>query len=92
MHNLYIEVKFIPLIITNIPHNTFNKILNKKKSFLKNFSGHNSPINAMAINEDGVLVSCGDNGSINFWDYETGYCFQKSNTIVQPGFYLFLFF
>eukprot|EP01037_Dinobryon_pediforme_P018439 gene18439-18714_t len=45
----------------------------------------NTPINALAVNEDGVLVSGGDNGSINFWDYETGYCFQKSNTIVQPG-------
>lgn len=55
------------------------------RSFLKNLSGHNSPINAVAVNEDGVLVSCGDNGSIHFWDYETGYCFQKSNTIAQPG-------
>lgn len=54
-------------------------------SFLKNMSGHNSPINAMSINDDGVLVSCGDNGSINFWDYETGHCFQKANTIAQPG-------
>eukprot|EP01036_Dinobryon_divergens_P025905 gene25905-34498_t len=53
--------------------------------FLKNMSGQNSPINALAVNEDGVLVSGGDNGSINFWDYETGYCFQNSNTIVQPG-------
>jgi len=53
--------------------------------FLKNFSGHNSPINALAVNEDGVAVSCGDNGSIDFWDYDTGYCFQKSNTIAQPG-------
>jgi WD40 repeat protein len=56
--------------------------------FLKNFSGHNSPINALAVNEDGVAVSCGDNGSLSFWDYETGYCFQKSNTIVQPGTHL----
>lgn len=53
--------------------------------FLKNFSGHNAPINALAVNEDGVAVSCGDNGSIEFWDYETGYCFQKSSTIAQPG-------
>lgn len=53
--------------------------------FLKNFSGHNAPINALAVNEDGVAVSCGDNGSLSFWDYESGYCFQKSNTIVQPG-------
>lgn len=53
--------------------------------FLKNFSGHNTPINALAVNEDGVAVSCGDNGTIDFWDYETGYCFQKSSTIAQPG-------
>lgn len=39
----------------------------------------------MAVNEDGVAVSCGDNGTIDFWDYETGYCFQKSSTIAQPG-------
>lgn len=32
-----------------------------------------------------MAVSCGDNGSINFWDYESGYCFQKSTTIAQPG-------
>ena len=31
------------------------------------------------------MVSGGDNGSLHFWDYETGYCFQKSATIVQPG-------
>lgn len=54
-------------------------------SFLKNFSGQNTPINALAVNEDGVVVSGGDNGSLFYWDYSTGYCFQKSNTIVQPG-------
>lgn len=53
--------------------------------FLQNFSGHNSVVNCMAINEDGVAVSCGDNGTMNFWDYKTGYCFQESKTIVQPG-------
>lgn len=53
--------------------------------FLQNLNGHNAPINAMALNDDGVLVSGGDNGSLQFWDYESGYCFQKSNTIVQPG-------
>ena len=53
--------------------------------FLKNLTGHQSPINALAVNEDGVLVSGGDNGSIRFWDYDSGYCFQKSETIVQPG-------
>jgi len=53
--------------------------------FLQNLSGHNTPMNALALNEDNVLVSGGDNGSLCFWDYETGYCFQKSATIVQPG-------
>jgi pleiotropic regulator 1 len=53
--------------------------------FLKNMSGHNSVINALAVNEDDVLVSCGDNGSMYFWDYQTGYNFQRCQTIVQPG-------
>lgn len=57
--------------------------------FLHNFSGHNTPINAVAMNDDGVLISCGDNGSMNFWDYETGYCFQKTSTIPQPGIVIF---
>jgi pleiotropic regulator 1 len=64
---------------------THFQLLHSPNRFLKNFTGHNSPINALAVNEDGVAVSCGDNGSIEFWDYETGYCFQKSSTIVQPG-------
>jgi pleiotropic regulator 1 len=50
-------------------------------------SGHQSVINALAINDDGVLMSGGDNGSIRFWDYRTGYCFQKTETVVQPGSY-----
>eukprot|EP00602_Paraphysomonas_sp_CaronLab_P006373 CAMPEP_0185027454 /NCGR_PEP_ID=MMETSP1103-20130426/12522_1 /TAXON_ID=36769 /ORGANISM="Paraphysomonas bandaiensis, Strain Caron Lab Isolate" /LENGTH=396 /DNA_ID=CAMNT_0027561459 /DNA_START=150 /DNA_END=1337 /DNA_ORIENTATION=- len=53
--------------------------------FLKNLSGHNSVINTLAINEDGVLVSGGDDGTLNFWDYDSGYCFQKTQTVVQPG-------
>ena len=53
--------------------------------FLKNFSGHNSVLNCVAVNEDGVCVSGGDNGSICFWDYNTGYNFQSTKTIVQPG-------
>ncbi len=53
--------------------------------FLKNFTGHNAVLNCIACNDDGVVVSCADNGSIHFWDYDTGYCFQQSQTIVQPG-------
>lgn len=39
---------------------------------MKNLSGHNTIVNSLAVNEDGVLVSGGDNGSLHFWDYETG--------------------
>lgn len=53
--------------------------------FLKNLDDHNAVINALAVNEDDVMVSCADNGSMNFWDYKTGYCFQKTSTIAQPG-------
>lgn len=30
-------------------------------------------------------MTSGDNGSMCFWDYETGYCFQKAQTIPQSG-------
>lgn len=54
--------------------------------FLRNYSHHNKAIvNAMAVNEDGVLVSGGDDGSMQFWDYGSGYQFQSSQSIVQPG-------
>lgn len=59
--------------------------------FLKNFTGHNSVVNCLAANEDGVMVSGGDNGSLQFWDYESGYSFQSTKTIVQPGTYIFIF-
>ncbi len=52
---------------------------------MKNFSGHDSVVNCAAINEDGVAVTCGDDGSLCFWDYDTGYCFQKSKTLAQSG-------
>ena len=53
--------------------------------FIQNLSGHNAVINALAINQDGVLVSGADNGSLSFWDYRSGYRFQQSESIVQPG-------
>jgi len=53
--------------------------------FMHNFSGHNSIINALAINQDNVLVSGADNGTMWFWDWKTGYPFQKLQTTVQPG-------
>mmetsp|Transcript_60076 Transcript_60076/g.178133 ORF Transcript_60076/g.178133 Transcript_60076/m.178133 type:complete len:533 (-) Transcript_60076:93-1691(-) len=53
--------------------------------FIKNFTGHQAVVNALAVNDDGVILSAGDNGTMNFWDYGTGYCFQRTETVAQPG-------
>ncbi|KAI4345404.1 hypothetical protein L6164_012532 [Bauhinia variegata] len=42
-------------------------------------------INAMAVNEEGVMVTGGDNGSLWFWDWKSGHNFQQAQIIVQPG-------
>jgi pleiotropic regulator 1 len=57
----------------------------KDGRFLKSYTGHRAVVNALAVNEDGVLVSGGDDGSMHFWDYKTGYNFQSTASIVQPG-------
>ena len=57
----------------------------KDGKFMRNLSGHGAIVNTVATQDDGVLVSGGDDGSLRFWDYDTGYCFQKCDTIVQPG-------
>ncbi|XP_002733921.1 pleiotropic regulator 1, partial [Saccoglossus kowalevskii] len=54
-------------------------------SFLQNLSGHNSIVNCLSMNTDGVMVSGGDNGSMYFWDWKTGYNFQRIQTATQPG-------
>uniref|UniRef100_A0A914X8J0 Pleiotropic regulator 1 n=1 Tax=Plectus sambesii TaxID=2011161 RepID=A0A914X8J0_9BILA len=53
--------------------------------FVQNLTGHNAIINSLACNEDGVLVSGADNGSLQFWDWKSGFCFQKAQTKPQPG-------
>jgi pleiotropic regulator 1 len=57
----------------------------KDGRFLKSYTGHKVVVNAMVVNDDGVLVSGGDDGTMHFWDYETGYIFQSTQSIVQPG-------
>ncbi|RUS86834.1 hypothetical protein EGW08_005430 [Elysia chlorotica] len=54
-------------------------------NFMQNLSGHNSIVNSLACNSDGVLVSAADNGSMYFWDWRTGYNFQRIQAAVQPG-------
>ncbi|KAH3757143.1 Pleiotropic regulator 1 [Pelomyxa schiedti] len=56
-----------------------------KGEFMTNFTGHNSVVNAIALSSDNVLVSGGDNGSLYFWDWKTGYNFQQEQTKPQPG-------
>lgn len=54
-------------------------------NFIQNLSGHNTIVNCMAANPEGVLVSGGDNGTLHFWDWRTGYNFQRLQAAVQPG-------
>ncbi|KAL3358037.1 hypothetical protein AABB24_015265 [Solanum stoloniferum] len=42
-------------------------------------------INAMAVNDEGVMATGGDNGSLWFWDWTSGHNFQQARTKVQPG-------
>jgi len=53
--------------------------------FIQNLSGHNAIVNCLAVNADGVLVSGADNGTMYFWDWKTGYNFQRFQAPVQPG-------
>lgn len=57
-----------------------------KGEFLHNMlSQQKTIINAMAVNEEGVMATGGDNGSMWFWDWKSGHNFQQAQTIVQPG-------
>nr|CAG4640746.1 EOG090X03RP [Eulimnadia texana] len=49
------------------------------------YPGHNAIVNCLAVNADNVLVSGADNGSMYFWDWKTGYNFQRTQAPVQPG-------
>lgn len=53
--------------------------------FIQNLSGHNAIVNTLTVNPEGVLVSGGDNGTLHFWDWRTGYNFQRLQAPVQPG-------
>jgi len=53
--------------------------------FLQNLSGHNAIVNTLALNQDNVLVSGGDNGTLYFWDWKSGYNFQRIQSLVPPG-------
>lgn len=57
-----------------------------KGEFMHNMlSQQKTIINSMVVNEDGVLATAGDNGSLWFWDWKSGHNFQQAQTVVQPG-------
>ena len=49
------------------------------------FDPHSEIINSLCINEDNVMVSAGDDGTLRFWDWSSGRCFQETKTIAMPG-------
>lgn len=42
-------------------------------------------VNTLAVNDDGVMASGGDDGSLWMWDYRSGHCYQQVPPVVQPG-------
>jgi len=42
---------------------------------LRTIDDHNAVINKLALNQDNVLVSGGDNGTLQFYDWKSGQCF-----------------
>eukprot|EP00854_Cymbomonas_tetramitiformis_P012808 gene12808-15138_t len=62
------------------------KFLLPKGNFLHNMlSNQRTIVNTMSVNEDGLMVTGGDNGSLWWWDWKSGHNFQKEQTLVQPG-------
>ena len=45
----------------------------------------NCIVNSMALNDDNVLATGGDNGSLWLWDYQSGHNFQQLYCKPQPG-------
>ncbi|KAG0744935.1 hypothetical protein G6F57_003529 [Rhizopus arrhizus] len=54
-------------------------------TFIQNYERRKAIINTISINQDGVIFSGGDDGSIGFNDWKSGYNFQSMDTTVQPG-------
>ncbi|VVA97900.1 unnamed protein product [Arabis nemorensis] len=79
------------------PHPKENAFVSASPDNIKKFSlprgqfCHNmlsqqkATVNAVAVNEDGVMVTGGDRGGLWFWDWKSGHNFQQAETIVQPG-------
>ncbi|KAJ1833054.1 pre-mRNA-splicing factor prp46 [Coemansia sp. RSA 2711] len=53
--------------------------------FVQAFEGASGIVNTLAVNSDGVAFAGGDDGTMRFWDWRSAHCFQKTETIAQPG-------
>ncbi|KAA6365009.1 MAG: putative WD repeat protein Prp5, partial [Streblomastix strix] len=51
--------------------------------YLGNIDNCGETVNSLSLNEDGVLAGGCKDGSLCFWDYRTGYLFEKINDITQ---------
>lgn len=54
-------------------------------AFMQNFEGAGGIINTLSANEDDVLFSGADNGEMCFFDWKSGYRYQRLDTTAQPG-------
>lgn len=55
-------------------------------SFLHDFvPPHESIVNTLSVNQDNVLFSGGDDGTMGFYDWQTGHKFQELRTTPLPG-------
>ncbi|KAJ7695937.1 WD40-repeat-containing domain protein [Mycena rosella] len=54
-------------------------------AFVFNFSGHNTILNMLSLNAEGILFSGADNGSLSLWDYNTGMSLQMMEDVPQPA-------
>ncbi|KAJ9478638.1 Pre-mRNA-splicing factor PRP46 [Pseudozyma hubeiensis] len=52
---------------------------------LVNNMAHDTIVNTLSVNADGVLFSGGDDGSLKLFDYATGVPFQVAEDVPQPG-------
>ena len=61
------------------------KFVLPRGNFLHNMlSNQRTILNSMAVNEDGIMATGGDNGSLWFWDWKSGHCFQVHCPIPIP--------
>ena len=55
-------------------------------SFMHNMlSEPGTIVNALGVNEDGLVATGGDNGDLWMWDYDSGHNMQRIKAPLQPG-------